>query len=157
MISVYLSTCLPAYRPTCFLVYLYFPVYTRSMAKYYTPEEANEALVVVRPMMAEMIRIGEKIRTHQPEIWSVVQKSAGNGGNPELSKLLPDFDRLDILLHKIQDMGIEVKDLTTGLIDFVTFYDGREVYLCWKYGEDSIQFWHEIEAGFQGRQLIDWK
>ncbi|MDP2776111.1 MAG: DUF2203 domain-containing protein [Anaerolineales bacterium] len=127
------------------------------MAKYYTPEEANEALVVVRPMMAEMMRIGEKIRAHQPEIWSVVQKSAGNGGNPELSKLLPDFDRLDILLHRIQDMGIEVKDLTTGLMDFVTLYDGREVYLCWKYGEASIQFWHEIEAGFQGRRLIDWE
>ena len=127
------------------------------MAKYYSPEEANEALVVVRPMMAELMRIGEKIRAHQPEIWSVVQKAAGNGGNPELSKLLPDFDRLDVLLHRIQDMGIEVKDLTIGLMDFFTLYDGREVYLCWKYGEASIQFWHEIEAGFQGRRLIDWE
>ncbi|MDP1715055.1 MAG: DUF2203 domain-containing protein [Anaerolineales bacterium] len=127
------------------------------MAKYYSPEEANEALVVVRPMMAELMRIGEKTRAHQPEIWSVVQKAAGNGGNPELSKLLPDFDRLDILMHRIQDMGIEVKDLTIGLMDFFTLYDGREVYLCWKYGEASIQFWHEIEAGFQGRRLIDWE
>jgi len=47
--------------------------------------------------------------------------------------------------------------LTIGLIDFVGLRDGREVYLCWKYGEDSIQFWHEIEAGFQGRRLIDWE
>jgi hypothetical protein len=86
-----------------------------------------------------------------------VQKSAGNGGNPALSKLLPDFDRLDALLHKVQDMGIEVKDLTIGLIDFVGLRDGREVYLCWKYGEDSIQFWHETDAGFSGRQLIDWE
>ena len=127
------------------------------MAKYYTPKEANEALIVIRPILAELMQIGERIRAHQPEYWSVVQKSAGNGGNPALSKLLPDFDRLDILLHKIQDMGIEVKDLTTGLIDFVGLRDGREVYLCWKYGEESIQFWHEIEAGFSGRQLIDWE
>jgi hypothetical protein len=127
------------------------------MPKYYTPKEANEALTIVRPMLTELMQIGERIRAHQPEYWSVVQKSAGNGGSPALSKLLPDFDRLDLLLHKIQDMGIEVKDLTTGLIDFVAFHDGREIYLCWKYGEDGIQFWHEIEAGFSGRRFIDWE
>lgn len=127
------------------------------MPKYYTPKEANEALTVVRPMLKEMMEIAGRIREHQPEFWEVVQKSAGNGGNPELSRLLPDFDLLDILLHKTQDMAIEIKDLITGLIDFTALRDGREVYLCWKYGEDSIQFWHEIEAGFQGRQLIDWE
>jgi len=133
-------------------------VYTRAMPKkYYTPREANEALTVVRPMLKELMQIGERIRVYQPEFWSVVQKSAGNGGNPALSKLLPDFDRLDALLHKILDMGIEVKDLTSGLIDFVALHDGREVYLCWKYDEDSIQFWHEIDAGFSGRQFIDWE
>lgn len=132
-------------------------VYTFIMPKYYTPKEANEALGTVRPMIKEMMDIGERIRTHQPEFWSVVQKSAGNGGNPALSRLLPDFERLDALLHKIQDMGIEVKDLSIGLIDFTGLLEGREVYLCWIYGEDSIQFWHEIEAGFQGRQWISWE
>lgn len=127
------------------------------MPKYYTPKEANEALSVVQPLIEEMMKIGDKIREHQPELWTLVEKSAGNGGNPTLSKLLTDFDHLDALLHQVQDMGIEVKDLTVGLIDFVALHDGREVYLCWKYGEDSIQFWHEIEAGFQGRQLIDWE
>ena len=127
------------------------------MPKYYTPKEANEALTIVRPMLAELMQIGERIRAHQPEYWSVVQKSAGNGGNPALSKLLPDFDRLDELLHKIQDMEIEVKDLGLGLIDFVALHEGREVYLCWKYGEESIQFWHEIEDGYSGRHFIDWE
>ena len=127
------------------------------MPKYYTPKEANEALTIVRPMLAELMQLGERIRAHQPEYWSVVQKSAGNGGNPALSKLLPDFDRLDELLHQIQDMGIEVKDLGVGLIDFVALYEGREVYLCWKYGEDSIQYWHEIEDGFSGRRSINWE
>jgi hypothetical protein len=108
-------------------------------------------------MLAEMMEIGEKIRAHQPELWDLVQKSAGNGGNPKLSKLLTDFDRLDFLLHQSQDMGIQIKDLMIGLIDFVALRDGRDVYLCWKYGEDSIQFWHEVEAGFSGRQLIDWE
>ena len=127
------------------------------MPKYYTPKEANHQLDVVRPMVAELMTISDRIRAHQPEIWSVVEKSAGNGGNPTLSKMLPDFDRLDLVLHQLQDMGIEVKDLTTGLIDFLALKDGREVYLCWKYNEGTIQYWHEIEAGFAGRQPIDWE
>ncbi|MBI5352954.1 MAG: DUF2203 domain-containing protein [Chloroflexi bacterium] len=127
------------------------------MPKYYTPQEANEALSIVGPILIELMEISGKIRANQPEYWTVVQKSAGNGGSPALSKLLPDFDRLDALLHKIQDMGIEVKDLTIGLIDFVAYHDGREIYLCWKFGEDKIQFWHEINEGFQGRQLINWE
>lgn len=127
------------------------------MPKYYTPKEANNLLEIVRPMVEELMKIGGRIRSHQPEIWSVVEKSAGNGGNPELSKILPDFDRLDAILHRLQDMGIEVKDLASGLIDFPAMKDGRLIYLCWKYNEDSIQFWHEIEAGFAGRQPIDWE
>ena len=127
------------------------------MPKYYTPKEANHQLEVVRPMVAELISISERVRAHQPEIWSVVEKSAGNGGNPELSRLLPDFDRLDALLHRLQEMGIEVKDLTLGLVDFPAVKDGRIVHLCWKYNEGSVQFWHEIEAGFAGRQPIDWE
>ena len=127
------------------------------MPKYYTPKEANNLLEIVRPMVEELMRIGGRIRDHQPEIWSVVEKSAGNGGNPELSRLLPDFDRLDALLHRIQEMGIEVKDLTLGLIDFPAVKDGRIIHLCWKYDEGQVQFWHEVEAGFAGRQPIDWE
>jgi len=127
------------------------------MPKYYTPREANNLLEIVRPMVAELMQISERIRSRQPEIWAVVEKSAGNGGNPELSKLLPDFDRLDQILHRLQDMGIEIKDLTIGLIDFPALKDGRVIFLCWKYNEEKIQFWHEVEAGFAGRQPIDWE
>jgi hypothetical protein len=127
------------------------------MPHYFTPQEANDALTTIRPMVEEMMIIGEDVRAHQPELWSLVEKSAGNGGNPKLSRLLKDFDRLDALYHRIQDMGIEVKDLTTGLIDFPAWHEDHEVYLCWKFGEDSVQFWHEIEAGFIGRMLIDWE
>lgn len=127
------------------------------MPKYYTPKEVNNLLEIISPMIGEMMKISEKIKDKQPELWSLAEKSAGNGGNATLSKLLPDFDRLHELLHQVQDMGIEVKDLTIGLIDFVALKDGRDVYLCWQYGEEQIQFWHEIEAGFAGRQIIDWE
>ncbi len=149
-------TFLPACIPTRLRVYL-FTCILPVMPKYYSPKEANEALEIIRPMAAELVGIGERIRDRQPEIWNAVEKSAGNGGNPELSRLLPDFDKLDDILHRLQGMDIQVKDLSIGLIDFPAVKDGRVIYLCWKYNEESVQFWHEAEAGFAGRQPIEWE
>jgi hypothetical protein len=71
-----------------------------------------------------------------------------------LSKLLKDFDRFDKIIHQILDLGIEIKDINMGLIDFPALKDGHTVYLCWRYEEERILFWHEIDAGFAGRQPI---
>ncbi|HLV01558.1 MAG TPA: DUF2203 domain-containing protein, partial [Acidobacteriota bacterium] len=57
-------------------------------------------------------------------------------------------------LAKIQDAGCLVKSVDEGLIDFPHIRDGREVYLCWRYGEDDIEYWHEVDAGFAGRTPI---
>jgi len=125
------------------------------MSKYFTLQQANEALDSIRPWMDEIQTIRQQILVHQPEIWSVMEKSAGNGGNPTLSRLVTSFDRLDELVHSVQDSGALIKDINTGLLDFPAMKEGREVYLCWKYGEDDIRFWHEVEAGFAGRQPIE--
>ncbi len=61
---------------------------------------------------------------------------------------------LKAAMERIEEIGCQVKDLETGLIDFPTLYRDREVYLCWKLGESSISFWHHIEDGFRGRQPI---
>jgi len=125
------------------------------MPRYFTLEEANIALEIIRPLMKEIQSIRNNIISHQPEAWPAIEKSAGNGGNPTLSKLVEDFDRLDKLLHKILDAGAQVKDINTGLLDFPALRNGQEVYLCWKYGEDQIAFWHAIDAGFAGRRPIE--
>jgi len=125
------------------------------MPRFFTLPEANAALQSIRPWMAEIQDIRQQILVHQPEIWSVMEKSAGNGGNPTMSKMVKSFDRLDALMHNIQDMGVLIKDINTGLLDFPALKDEREVYLCWKHGEGDIAFWHEIDDGFAGRQSID--
>jgi len=125
------------------------------MPRHFTIAEANEALQGIKPLMVEIRAIREDIVTHQTEIWPAVQSSAGNGGNPTLSRLVKSFDRLDELLHIIQDAGALVKDLNTGLVDFPAMREGQEVYLCWQDGEQRIEYWHEIEAGFSGRQPIE--
>ena len=62
---------------------------------------------------------------------------------------------LKAAMERIEEIGCQVKDLETGLIDFPTLYRDREVYLCWKLGESGIRFWHNIEDGFRGRQPIN--
>jgi hypothetical protein len=124
------------------------------MPQYFTIQEANEALQIIRPLMDEVQVIRQKILENQPEAWPAIEKSAGNGGNRTLSNLVKDFEKLDALVHQIQDTGAQIKDINTGLLDFSAQKNGREVYLCWQHGEDDIQYWHEIEAGIAGRQPI---
>ena len=125
------------------------------MPRYFTLQEANEILVTIRPLMDEVQTIRQKILAKQPEAWPAIEKSAGNGGNRALSNMVQDFEKLDALVHLIQDTGVLIKDINIGLLDFPALRDGREVYLCWQYGEGDIAFWHEVEAGFAGRQPID--
>lgn len=125
------------------------------MPQYFTLQQANQALKIIRPLMDEVQAIRRKILAKQPEAWPAIEKSAGNGGNRALSDMVEDFEKLDALIHQILDIGAQIKDINTGLLDFSALKDGREVYLCWQYGEDDIQFWHEIEAGFAGRQPIE--
>ncbi len=124
------------------------------MPQFFTLHQANEALRIIRPLMEEVQAIRAKILASQPEAWPAIEKSAGNGGNRALSNLVQDFERLDALIHQILDTGVQIKDINLGLLDFSAIKDGREVYLCWKYGEGDIAFWHELEAGFAGRQPI---
>jgi hypothetical protein len=125
------------------------------MPRYFTLQEANETLNLIRPLMDEIQRIRQKVLKHQPEAWPAIERSAGNGGNRALSNLVPDFETFDALVHEIQDFDVLIKDVNQGLLDFPALKDGREVYLCWQYGEGEIAFWHEVEAGFAGRQSIE--
>ncbi len=121
---------------------------------YFTVAEANAALEIIRPLIAQILKIRDDILRRQPEVWPAIERSAGNGGNATLSKIADDFGKLDDLVHKVLDTGVQVKDINTGLLDFPAWREGHEVYLCWKYGEGEIAFWHEIEAGFAGRRPI---
>ena len=123
--------------------------------KYFTLREANDTLNLIRPLMDEVQAIRLKILKNQPEAWPAIEKSAGNGGNRALSNMVQDFEKFDALIHQIQATDVLIKDINLGLLDFPALKDGREVYLCWQYGEDDIAFWHEIEAGYAGRQSID--
>jgi hypothetical protein len=125
------------------------------MPRYFTVEEANAALTLIRPMMDEIQLIRLEILKNQPEAWPVIEKAAGNGGSRAASLLAQNFEQLDTLVHQILNTGAILKDINTGLLDFPSLRDDHEVYLCWRYGEERIEYWHEIDAGFAGREPLD--
>jgi hypothetical protein len=141
--------------PASSLISFPLSLYTPPMPKYFTLQQANETLKVIRPLMDEIQAIRLRILEKQPETWSAIEKSVGNGGNRTLSSMVKDFERLDALVHGILDTGAQIKDINIGLLDFSALREGREVYLCWRYGEEDIAFWHEVDAGFAGRQPIE--
>lgn len=125
------------------------------MTHYFTLQEANETLDTIRPWMDEIQAIRQKILANQPEAWPAIERSAGNGGNRALSNMVLDFEKLDALVHRIQETGAILKDINMGLLDFPALREEHEVYLCWQYGEGDIAYWHEVEAGYAGRQPIE--
>jgi hypothetical protein len=122
--------------------------------QYFTLEEANAALAVIRPLISQILEIRQSILSKQPEIWPVLERSAGNGGNKTASLVEKEFEQLDHLTHKLEATGAILKDINTGLVDFLSLRDGKEVFLCWKYGEERVEYWHTLDGGFAGRELI---
>ncbi len=124
------------------------------MPRYFTVEQANEALKILKPLVQEMMEIRQSILERQPETWPALQKAVGNGGSKAASLMAQEFARLNDLARQIQSTGILLKDINLGLLDFPSLRDGREVYLCWRYGEDLIEYWHDVDAGYAGRQKL---
>ncbi len=98
---------------------------------------------------AEAARLLPKVR---PLLEDIKRRKAAFDRRP--SELVAR--ELRALIAEVAALGVEVKDLDIGLIDFRMRKAGREVYLCWKLGEgDRISYWHELEAGYPGRKLIE--
>lgn len=124
------------------------------MARYFTLEEANAVVRVIRPLVKEMLELRQGIIARRTEVWPVLQRAAGNGGSRQASEMTVQFMRLDTLVRQIQATDALLKDINSGLIDFLALRDGREIYLCWQYDEEEIKYWHELHTGYAGRRPI---
>jgi hypothetical protein len=123
--------------------------------RYFTLERANTVVALIRPQVKEILAIRKIILDRQPEIWPVVERAAGNGGNKKASQVTFEFQRMDALVREIMATGAILKDINTGLVDFPALREGREIYLCWKYGEGEVAYWHETNVGISERKSID--
>ena len=124
-------------------------------ARLFTLEEARQALPRVRALMDQAQAAREAILSIQPGLWPAMAKAAGNGHGVETGEVLDHYQALQKSVKSILSMGVVVKDLDQGLVDFLSERDGRQVFLCWKQGEDDIEFWHDIDSGFAGRKPVE--
>ena len=127
-----------------------------AVARYFTVAEANALLPVLRPHVARLIAAWRRLSAAQGEVIGILgRKPRHDLGGAPLSEAAADIIRAQNAMVAIQALGVDLKDPATGLLDFPTLRDGVEVYLCWRYGEPRVGFWHPIETGFAGRQPLE--
>ncbi len=126
----------------------------QTFPRLFTQDEANHMLEDLRPLVAEVISTRARLVELQPALAPVLEKLLGNGGSRLTAEMLDTFERLRSAVRSIEAMGVLVKDLETGLIDFPSDRGGDVVFLCWRYGEPDVAHWHSIDAGFSGRQPL---
>lgn len=124
-------------------------------------DEANQQIPWLRVQLSEIISLGKSINGFRLQLDNILRTGSSNGHtdiDQDVSnhrKEIGDaMERLRNLVLDINTSGMILKDIEMGLVDFPTIREDREVYLCWHLGEASIQFWHETDVGFSGRQPL---
>lgn len=133
------------------------PTYNRL----FTVEEANATLPLVRAICSDLSKLSREVVERRERLSFLL---AGRDVDREdiyreelkqiEEELESDNQRLEEYVQELKDLGVEPKNGVDGLVDFPSLMDGRVVYLCWKLDEPELLFWHEIEAGFRGRQPL---
>jgi hypothetical protein len=133
----------------------------RKKKKLFTPAEANAALPLVTAIVQDIAALARSLHERQERLTRLGPPNRGGlseAYREELqqvqTELERDGDRMREYIQELSDLGIELKDPFTGLIDFPASINGRDVYLCWRMGEAEVAYWHELEAGFAGRQKL---
>ena len=122
--------------------------------KTFTLAEANALIPQLEELLREMIVLRDSLMTMGASLQPMLLRAGGNGGSKAGSEYVLTMQRFNACLSVFQDLGCELKDLDDGLVDFPSYRQGQLIYLCWKRGEDRIEWWHTMEAGFSGRQPL---
>jgi hypothetical protein len=130
--------------------------------RYFTAAEANATLPLVRAIVRDITALARDLRDRHERLARVRGKEQpghlGDAYQEEVQQVQAEFDRdqerMQEYEQELRDLGVELKDPFTGLVDFPCWMNGHEVYLCWRAGEPDVGYWHEVDAGFAGRQKL---
>lgn len=122
--------------------------------KFFTLDEANAIIPQLLQNVPRIQKLESDLRNKYPDIKNAWEKHKDNGGSAQGTQYLGAALQLNKIMSELESKGCVIKGIKEGLVDFPALRDGREVYLCWRAPEREIQFWHEIDAGFAGRQPI---
>jgi hypothetical protein len=131
------------------------------MERTFTLEEANEALVELRPIVERIVQHRRNLAVAQHRQAELVVRIGGNGGDMQPSDLREAAAAIEReaaaiaeCAERINELGAQIKSLEEGLLDFPALRGDEEVLLCWKLGEDEIRYWHGVDEGFAGRKPL---
>ena len=122
--------------------------------KVFSAGEANRALTLVRRGGSDIVR--DYPRPREPHKTCRALDTKGRCAEAEQARqeYVCVTDHLSELKEELEKIGCELKDYQVGLVDFTSIYEGREVCLCWKLGEEKVAWWHELNAGYAGRKPV---
>ncbi len=121
--------------------------------KHYTREEARELLPQIRQWLVELNRQREAMQKFETRLSGLT--GAGNDvGGETVNNWIRALAAMQAVLAEFQKRQIFIKDLSRGLLDFPALIGGREVFLCWEQDEDDVEFWHDLETGYTGREKL---
>lgn len=124
----------------------------------WTIERANRALPLVRRIADDLVTRYEDWRTLVERFELATTRSTGQAPDAEAERLAREIQRaaadIEGFVNELTALGVECKSIERGLLDFPGELDGRRVYLCWMRGEPAVTHWHELDAGFAGRQPL---
>jgi len=122
--------------------------------KHYTLEEARALLPQVRGWLAQIQEVRERLRQVEDRIGQLLAGGTDAAGGSSVNSQIKLLAELQAVTHEFSRREIQVKDINRGLIDFPAIIGGREVFLCWEQDDEDIEFWHELDAGFAGRERL---
>ncbi len=122
--------------------------------KLFTVEEANSLLPRLREILEDVSLHRDALRERAPHLEPILRAAGANGGGRVGSEYGVEAYNLYLAIERIRELGVVLKDLDVGLLDFPHECEGRVVFLCWHPPEERVGYWHEIEAGYGGRQPL---
>src|SRR4051794_4820972 len=124
----------------------------------YTVDHANRALPLVRRIVEDIVADNRRRHEAIVELDLLAASATAALPDPRMAALERSIRQLSRDIERWQgeldQLSIQLKDRAQGLIDFPSEMDGRPMLLCWRLGETSVQYWHEVDAGFAGRQPL---
>ena len=121
--------------------------------KHYTRDEARDLLPRIRQWLKRLARLHAELEKVEGRLGGLMAPGCDLGGDLVNTRVRTIADLEEVLLE-FRRREIQVKDVERGLIDFPAIIGGREVFLCWEQDEEDIEFWHELDAGYAGRERL---
>ena len=131
------------------------------MTRFYDIDEANAAVleleaiaVVLAEQRAELVRLRDHALARSPGVGHDVEPLSDDELRTLRLRMQGLVDQMAAGVSRIDQLGLTLRDIETGLVDFPALVSGRQVWLCWRRGEPAVEWWHELDSGFSGRRPL---